>query len=440
MKKNLMILGVILVVIALAIPVFAGGEQEEGEVTLSVWSAFPEIQQFVKWAGEKYTQQHPNVTIDSVLFPQRALDEKVAATLPAGQAGDCIVVQPLSIFAYASAGHLAFVPDDFAGWIKKNYPADAVKFCSMPGTDNIYSIPYINAPIAMFYNKDHFAEAGISGPPKNIDEQMMFAKKLTKYDSTGNPVRVGLDLRLSGGGWGICDKFQAQVMVAHGVEFLKAVGDKWRADIENERMVKAIQYYIDAVHKHKVESFETKSDAEGFGLGVSSMFERESWVVGHLRDKAPEINYGTFLMPKGPGGWGTLSQPNPGIIVPTSSKHQKEAWDFIGYWVNDENTIEGFKQTGWPPGRSNIDYSVIYKETPVYKPFFDSFTTPGYSLVPYDIMPCNKEFRTRFGEEMLVKAFKKAELVDNPEGIAKVVGELSKTINQVLDDFDLLAK
>jgi len=413
-------------------------EKAGKKVTLSVWTAYPETHEFSKWLGEKYQKLNPNVKIDAVLYPQRALDEKVAATLPAGQAGDIIAAEILSIYPYAEAGYVDFVPDNFASWAKKNFPSSAIKFCTFPSKGKLFIIPYTLSAMAMFYNKDHFVEAGLTRPPKDIDEQMQFARKLTKYDANGNPIRTGLDLRLGGGGWGICDKFQNQAMIPYGVDLLEQVGGKFRAAYNDAQGVKAVQYYLDAIYKYKVESFETKSDAEGFGLGISSMFERESWVVSYMKSTAPAIKYGTFIMPKGPGGWGNIVIPE-GLLVSKNSQNKTEAWDFIRFWVNDENAIEAFKKTGWQPGRINVDYTPIYKEYPELKSFVDSFSTPGYELVPYDVIPCNLEVRTRFGE-MLLEALKRPNLVDDPDAIAKTLDEMADETNRILEEFDLLAK
>ena len=441
--KHLYLMAILLVFIFVLSPCLYASQKEAAQetaeaVTISVWMAYPETHEFAKWLGEKYHEMHPNVTIDAVLFPQRALDEKIAATLPAGQAGDVIAAEILSIMPYAEAGYVNFVPKDFSSWSKKNFPASAITFCTLPSKGELFIIPYTLSSMCMLYNKDHFAEAGLSGPPETIEQQMEYAKKLTQYDADGNPVRVGLDLRLGGGGWGICDKFQNQAMIPYGVELLEQVGEKYRAAYNNSNGIKAVQYYLDAIHKYKVEGFETKSDAEGFGLGVCSMFERESWVVSYMKSTAPDISFGSFLMPKGPGGWGTLVIPE-GLFVSENSPHKKEAWDFIKFWVNDENAIESFLKTGWQPGRINLDYSPIYKEHPQLKAFVDAFNTPGHDLVPYKVIPCNLEIRTRFGE-MLLEAFKRPELSDNPREIKKVLEEMAKETNRILDEYDLLAK
>jgi multiple sugar transport system substrate-binding protein len=50
----------------------------------------------------------------------------------------------------------------------------------------------------LFWNKDLFAEAGLSGPPETLDEMVEFAKKLTKKDANGNYLTVGFAVDTDG--------------------------------------------------------------------------------------------------------------------------------------------------------------------------------------------------------------------------------------------------
>jgi len=51
---------------------------------LQIWSAFPELHDQATWIANKYMEKNPNVKIKTTLFPQRALEEKVAVG-PAGR-------------------------------------------------------------------------------------------------------------------------------------------------------------------------------------------------------------------------------------------------------------------------------------------------------------------------------------------------------------------
>jgi len=406
-------------------------------VELNVWSAFPELHEQVTWIAGKYMEKHPNVKIKTTLFPQRALEEKVAVALPAGQAADLIELDKMAFYPYYAAGHLQPFPKNVVEWIKKNYPDYAVASVTSDKGE-IFTFPWLNSLKAMFYNKDHFKEAGITKTPETIEEMMEMAKKFTKRDEKGNLTRAGLDLRLSGGGFGTSQKYWTQVMIPYGAKVLEKVGNKWRAGYDNDAGRKALQYYIDAVHKYKVDSLDFKSDAEAFGLGITSMFQREAWVVGYMAKNAPKINYGVFLMPKGPGGWGTVGN-TMGLSISKSSKYKKEAFDFAMFMMNDDMSRATFGDSGWQPFRKGVDYSQLYKTRPQLKIFVDGAQTKGYTVYDYENITPIFEIHSRMADRLMA-AFKRADLMDNPAGIAKVIKDTAEETNRILEDHGLLAK
>ncbi len=441
MKRWLFCTGMLIIVFSiLGLPLSAGGQKEGVEaaeqVTVTMWTAFPELHEFIQRAAKIYMERNPNIVIEATLFPQRAQEEKVAVALPAGEAADLIELDKFELYPYYLNDHLEQMPRNVTDFVKSNFPAYSVEAVTSEKGE-LYCVPWMASIKVMFYNKDYFAEAGLKTTPKTIDEQMEFAKKLVKYDAAGNITRVGLDLRLSGGAAGTSQKYWCQAMIPYGANIIEKVGDKWKAGYANERGYNALKYYIDAVFKHKVESQEAKSDAEGFGLGVTSMFQRESWVVGYLRENAPNINYGVFLMPKGPGGWGTVGN-TMAIGVPKSSKVKKEAFDFLLFLLGDEMQIKMFDETGWQPFRVNIDYSRLYEKAPALKTFMEALDTPGHKVYDYENMPAISEIHNRLADRVMV-AFKSEYMLDISE-LKKAVNKMSDETNRILDDYGLLAK
>jgi multiple sugar transport system substrate-binding protein len=59
---------------------------------------------------------------------------------------------------------------------------DAVTF-----EDKVYAVPYRHATAGLHYNEEIFAECGISGPPKTIEEFIDIAKRCTKTRPDGTP-------------------------------------------------------------------------------------------------------------------------------------------------------------------------------------------------------------------------------------------------------------
>ena len=125
MKKYLQIVGMLVVLLGiLSMPLFAGGQGEvKGPVTVTYWTSYPLLQAVVESAGNIYMQDHPDVTIESVLFPQRAMDEKIAVSLPAGEAGDLIDFASFQIYPYYFNGYISEPPEDVIDLLKDSYPS-----------------------------------------------------------------------------------------------------------------------------------------------------------------------------------------------------------------------------------------------------------------------------------------------------------------------------
>ena len=415
----------------------SGAEDIEAKTKVTIWTAFPELHEFVVAVGEEYMKMNPDVEIEATLYPQRAQEEKVAVALPTGQAADLIELDKMELYPYYVDGYLEPLTGDVETWMKASFSKDAIEAVTAED-GNLYCFPWMVSLKVMFYNKDYFDEAGITKTPDTIDEMLEMAQKLVKRDQDGNVTRAGIDLRLSGGGFGTSQKFWCQAMIPYGAKVIEKVGDKWRAGYDNEAGLKAIQMYLNAVFRDNIESFDIKSDAEGFGLGLSAMFQRESWVIGYLAQNAPDVKYGAFLMPKGPGGWGTVGN-TMALAVNKASKVKKEALDFAMYLLNDDNSRKLLDETGWQPFRAGVDYTDIVKKYPVLQTFIDGLSAEGHRVLDYENIPPISEIHNRFAER-LMRSFKMKELYDDPEKLKNYIHEMAEETNEILDEYDLLAE
>ena len=61
-------------------------------------------------------------------------------------------------------------------------------------SDGIIALPFIIDPMVLYWNRDMFANAGISRAPKTWDEFVNFAEKLTIRDASGNISQAGAAL------------------------------------------------------------------------------------------------------------------------------------------------------------------------------------------------------------------------------------------------------
>lgn len=411
-----------LVIIGLAGLISLGWSQT---VKLAVWSGYPEMEPFYRHVADDFIAEHPNVEIEVLTQPLRDYERKLTASLPAGTAGDVLEINATFAGRLVQAGLFKAMPDDIAAFV--NGPAYSSFYSDKATWDGtVYGVPLFRGQGALFYNTDMFAAAGLDGPPTTQEEYIDYAKKLTQRDADGNPTVSGWSLRLSGGGSGVAEKFWT-IMHQYGGAVVKQTPDGlWVNGYDNDAGRETLKLYIDLVHKFKVVTPELKGDAEGFELGTTAMFQRESWVIGDIANKAPDLPYKTALLPRG-----TISLPVN--LYVTSDK--PEAFEFAQYLVKPEYQIWMLENVGWLPNRQDVDYQPVLDKIPQLDAFLnvpDSqvlFTVPG--IAPMD------EISTRLAER-LVRAYADASLVDNPEGIAKVIHDAAAETDSILKREGLL--
>src|SRR5205807_2008068 len=183
---------------------------------------------------------------------------------------------------------------------------------------------------SMFYNKAMFKEAGIAKPPSTFPELTEAARKLVKVDASGKMTRSGISLRLSGQGSGIGEKFRFVLEPAGGSLVVRTPSGKWHNGYDNDAGRAALQFYVDAVQKDKIDDPKVPHDADAFAAGNTAMLFREAWVIGEIQQKNPKLEYGVAPIPrwKAGGPYKMLVQPW-GIYVNGKSGNKRAAWEFL---------------------------------------------------------------------------------------------------------------
>jgi multiple sugar transport system substrate-binding protein len=397
-------------------------------VTLTIWGGWPEIQPVYEKAAAAYKKLHPNVTINILTHPLREFEQKLSATIPADTAADIIEASPYPMQKFLAAGLIPANPANVVEWMTKPGRLPQALVEDNKGADGkYYGLNYFQGRHVIYWNTDMFKEIGLPGAPKTMDELVQYAQKLAKRDAQGNLTVSGVSLRLSGGGSGVGEKFWMYLYPNGGSIIEKTKAGKWHNGYNNEAGRKTLQMYIDLVWKYKADDHKIKHDAEALQLKQTAMFVRESWVIGDIRKKAPDLKYDTSIMPKGVR-WGDLAT-GVNIYVTRTCKNPQVAWDFILFLNSDENLRLLMDESGWLPQRLDADLKASLDKEPRYKSFL--FSDPNYQIYTYPTLPEYDEILTKFSER-LVKAFLDPSLVDNPTGIAKVLGDAAKETDDIL--------
>jgi multiple sugar transport system substrate-binding protein len=391
-------------------------------VELNIWGGYPEMDPLYKKVAEEFKQTHPNVTVNVTSYPLRDYEKKLAAALPSDSGPDILHGGPSSLGRYLDADMLVPAPKELGDYVKgKAFGPFEVEHASYK--DQVFGIPFFKGQSALFYNLDDFKAAGIAEPPKTMDEVVADARKLAK-STGGNLEHAGLSLRLTGGGSGLGEKFWILMEQRGGSIVTKSKSGKYHNGYNNDAGRQTLQMYIDLVHKDMADDPKLKHDAEAFELGLASMFFRESWVVGDIEKKAPQLHYATAKMPVA-----AISLPEM-LYVPKASKNGALAWEYIKLLTSEKYQKVLLDEVGWLPMRKDADYADVLKKHPGFAGFMVNDPNYRYFSPPTDLKEFD-EIETKFATR-LEKAYADASLKDNPAGIAKVIQEAADETDAIL--------
>ena len=401
------------------------------ETKLSLWGGYPEMVPFYEKVAKDYQESHPDVEVGILAFNLRDFEQKLSATIPTDTVADIVGISTYAMRKFIEAGFIPSNPPDIDAMLKGgSYSQFAIN--ALTYRDHTFGIPLFRGRQVMFWNKKMFAEAGLTRAPKNWDEVIDYSQKLAQYDEQGNLTRSGISLRLSGAGSGVAEKWWFWLYPAGGTILEKYPDGKYRAGYDNEAGREALKLYIDLVYKYHVDDLKVKHDSEAFALGLTAMFTRESWVVGYMQQYAPQVEYDTAPLPSDKRA-GTIENL-VNLHVTRPCKNPEVAWDFIKFMLQPEYQKYLCETVGWLSARDDVDYSAVYEKIPQYRSFLE--VPENFEFFGYEPIVCGDEIMTRLAER-LVDAYLDQSLLDNPEGIARVIHEAAEETNNILKENEL---
>jgi len=174
MKKYAVLCVISLCLAMIAAPVFANGQKEQaasssGNVTLTWWhngTADP-LKGVWQKVADDYHAAHPNVTITPVPIQNEQFNTKMPLALQSNDPPD--IYQQWGggqLATQIKSGKVADITNYVSSWIGEL--GGSVKGWQVNGKQ--YGIPFDLHIVGFWYRKDLFAKAGISAPPKTMDE------------------------------------------------------------------------------------------------------------------------------------------------------------------------------------------------------------------------------------------------------------------------------
>ena len=303
----------------------------------------------------EWNEANPDIQVEINWQGWENLDDYLLTSFQGGQAPDIFHEDSVMCYEYGMLGYAAplndYLSDDTIADISSSI-WDGVS----DDKDTIYGMPLLQETLVIFYNKDLFADAGITVPADGMvtwNEIRDYAQRLTKRDEQGEVTTWGLlapfEQRLW---WCLVDENNGHVLQQYD-------DGTWHVDIDDNAR-QAIKSFTDLVTVDKtmpqdILSYDFMSLLQGFRTGKYAMFSYGCWVRSWIeRLTKGKLDWG-MLQVKGKKKTVTESDPQSlGIYI--DSQHKDEAAKFVEFFTNTENSARiAYADWLFPVRQSAID-------------------------------------------------------------------------------------
>lgn len=308
--------------------------------TVELWHFFTEREaKAIDEVIKDFSDGHPNIKV--TVKPGQD-DSKVTQAIGAGNGPDIGLSYSTDIVGkFCSSG----------AWVDLNpyISRDKVDLGKLNATTRTYTefegkrcaMPFLADAYGMYYNKDLFAKAGLTTPPKSLDELTEYAKKLTVRNPDGSLKTVGF-LPL----YDFYENSASHLAPATGAKWLTAEGKSavgtdpgWKTLLAWQKSL--VDWYgYDNLTKFKASLGDEFSADNAFQKGQVAINVDAEYRLAFLKDQAPDLKYGVAPLPTSdPARYGGGYVTGNIVGISKNAKNPEAAWELIKYLTTDDKAV-----------------------------------------------------------------------------------------------------
>ena len=334
-----------------------------GSAQLTVWGVFDDPTAFDA-SIQAFQKANKNISVTYRLIPYADYETTLLNALAAGQGPDIFMIHdtwlPKDIAKLTPMP--AAVPGTSAPLMTIRQFQDT--FVDVAATDlinnsKIYAMPLYVDTLALYYNRDLLANAGIATPPVTWTDFMNDVEKLTKLDQSKN-------ITASGAAMGTASNINRStdilmmLMLQSGVRMTN--NDNSQATFSQsvdgvDVGETALQFYTDFANPSTAVYTWNDSqdyDIDAFTAGKTAMIINYNHELAAIRAAAPRLNFGIATIPEPATDRKTTYADYWALGVALQSKHPNEAWQFIDYMTAGDGTVPYLNATARPSARRDL--------------------------------------------------------------------------------------
>lgn len=332
-QRKVRIVGLV-VVFALLAASFVALAQERRVLRVMDWkiNETGATQEWFQYVKERFEAEHPGVEVQYEAMPwSEAYREQLITRTVAGTPPDVVSLSVIWANDLYRNGLLMplndYVAEDPEVGPEAMVPATQI-YNQWEGV--IYGITHTMDENVLFYDVDALEEVGLDSDPYAItdwDGLVDYAKKLTRYDSSGNVIRAGYEPEF----W---DTSFTSWLTANGGSFYNPTLTGPGFDSPEGR--ESLQFLHDLNRVYRV----TLPDSGSVLAGTAAMITSGNWASYHAHQTRPELRFNMTSFPAGPRShqrgttvWGNM------YSIPTGAENPDLAWEFIRWYTSLEGNL-----------------------------------------------------------------------------------------------------
>ena len=294
---------------------------------------------------------NPDITVKQTTFPYADYQTRVVAAKVAGQGPDVVQLFYGWLDTFVAGGLIQ--PLDPAVFSHEEIESEFFPIVTaMKVGEDYYGLPTAVRSLALFYNKDLFAEAGIENPPSNLEEFLAAAEATTKRDGSGNITSAGVTMDMAGQD----HHWWREVLIRQngGTPY----DEEGNVAYNDAAGIAALKYYTDLQTEHKVGLMGFMDEGQAaFRAGLAAMTIDGTFRLGAFANNPFE--WGVVELPADANGMrSNYSSYFANAIGAAAEGERKAAAEKFLTYITSEEAMQIWQETvGELPARRDAALS-----------------------------------------------------------------------------------
>ena len=329
-----------------------GPNLDSDVTTLTMWHYYTAAADELSYMVDRYNDENEHIKVELEFVPFDEIAKQLSIGLAGDVLPDIVMIDSVETAAFASIGVLKDITDSViaSGEIDYFLPGP-VESTQVDG--RYYGIPFEGNALALFYNEDIFAAAGISSIPETWDEVLEVSQKILDYDPSLTPFGM--------------TAVRNEQSTFQFIPFLYSAGGTYD-NLASEGGIKALSFVTELMNKGYMRQDFLNQDQDDmiqlFAAGNVAMMVNGPWAIPSLE----EIIFSIGNLPKDQEFTSVLGGANLAVI---EGQHALQAVSFLEFFLEEENVREFARRANLLPVRADVLKSDDWSNDPMFSRFIE---------------------------------------------------------------------